>query len=324
MQRAKLLGSNADKQWEAERRGAKRAEARLSNGIHEIDEAQLYHVNSMTKEQKRIQRDLERIKQASNKTKNTNSRSLPPGRQQIHPTSSCGSGQSSGLEMRGQRRQSIDDDDDIKYFVCILSTGKKSATTLGPVMASGSSMTLQMRINDFMDGVSSRKGKTESPSVHMPRSDSSFSGVNLTEVTNSVVKKLSISENPMEFETFSSEGKSSGPEQICDNEQIVTKPSTEEETSKSLSFNQPPSRQRRGSLFKEKPVFDEDVYAPDGGLRTVLTMPDFMESLDKAKNARYIRHRYKPDFEKELSVNEIFQNNSLDTDTDSSKNNGND
>ncbi|XP_056384022.1 coiled-coil domain-containing protein 190 [Hyla sarda] len=237
MQRSRPLGNSTDRQWEAERRGAKRAEARLNNGIQEIEGAQQYHMNSMTKEQKRLQKDLARIKQATVKKTSSNS--------------------ATNMGKRGQL----------------------AATSAGPVMASGSSMTLQMRINDFMDGV--KKGKAET--------ESSPSGPNITEIKTSSSRRSSIVSV-----TGDLPGKPSGLLSNTNDKPIG-------------SANAPFPRQRRGSLFKDKPAFDEEIYAPDGGLRTLHTMPDFMDSFEEAKNARYIRHRVKPESEMELSVDEIFE-----------------
>ncbi|XP_073414031.1 coiled-coil domain-containing protein 190 isoform X2 [Dendrobates tinctorius] len=256
MQRSRHLGNSMDKQWEAERRGAKRAEARLNNGIQEIVEAQHYHMNSMTKEQKRLQKDLVRIKQATAKKAanvKTNHKTETP-----------------------QTQATI--------------TGKSQVafSPEGPVMASGSSMTLQMRINDFMDGV--KKGKEENlQRIELPLPGTIMAGTktaparrpSIVSVTGDVVPK----------------------------EDLPSKSSGLLSNTKDKAFSSANSvflRQRRGSLFKEKAAIDEETYAPDGGLRTLHTMPDFMASLEEAKNARYIRHRIKPEFEKELSVGEIF------------------
>ncbi|XP_075472917.1 coiled-coil domain-containing protein 190 [Ascaphus truei] len=296
MQRSKLLASNVDKQWEADRRGARRAEVRLSNGLHELEEAQHYHVNSMTKEQKLIQRELARIKQVSAQNKTTNPTSLPlhykTGRQRMLPTISAGMGHRSRLQMGGE------------------SIRKQSAPIPeGPVMASGSSMTLQMRINDFMDGVSSKMGKTETP-VCRSRAESSLSDISITHVKNSIAKRLSISDMPTVMQgsiNNDEQGDSSGlMKEASDKEQESTMKAPKETAPRSEHPATHSARQRRGSL-KGKPVFDEEFYAPDGSIRTMHTMPDLMESLEEAKKARYIRHRCKPDSERELSVQEIFQ-----------------
>ncbi|XP_040264705.1 coiled-coil domain-containing protein 190 [Bufo bufo] len=255
MQRSRHFGNNMDKQWEAERRGAKRAEARLSNGIQEIEEAQHYHMNNMVKEQKRLQKDLIKIKQAAVK-KNSN---VKNNRTDIPQTTNSGKSQ-------------------------------LAASPDGPVMALGSSMTLQMRINDFMDGV--KKGQSEN--LQRKGSELSLSGTNIIDIKTSLSRRLSIS-SVTEDTVFQNDlsGKSFG---LLSN--------TNE---KSASANPQYLRQRRGSLFKDKAAFDEEIYAPDGGLRTLHTMPDFMDSLEEAKNARYIRHRVKPESEKELGVGEIFE-----------------
>ncbi|KAM3915654.1 LOW QUALITY PROTEIN: coiled-coil domain-containing protein 190 [Leptodactylus fuscus] len=247
MQRSRHLGSNMDKQWEAERRGAKRAEARLNNGIQEIEEAQHYHMNSMTKEQKRLQKDLMRIKQGKKKKIEINWRASS-----------------------------------------IRSSSKLTSSPEGPVIASGSSMTLQMRINDFMDGV--KKGKAE----NFPRNGTELllSGTNTTDIKTSSSRRASICsvtedgvlKNDLQGKLILASG-SGNPQYL---------------------------RQRRGSFFKEKITFDEEIYAPDGGLRTLHTMPDFMDSLEEARHARYIRHRVKPESEKELSVDEIFQREEIE------------
>ncbi|KAG8556288.1 hypothetical protein GDO81_018009 [Engystomops pustulosus] len=252
MQRSRNLGTNMDKQWEAERRGAKRAEARLNNGIQEIEEAQHYHMSTMTKEQKRLQKDLIRIKQATvRKTSNMkNSHQM-----EILQTPGAGKSQ-------------------------LVSSAK------GPVMASGSSITLQMRINDFMDGVK----KVENPQQN--GAEILHSGTSVTDAKSSS-RRTSISSVTEDTKNDQS-GKSSG------------LPASKNDKG-SGSVNPQFLKQRRGSLFKDKIAFDEEIYAPDGGLRTLHTMPDFMDSLEKAQKARYIRHRVKPESEKELSVGEIFQ-----------------
>ncbi|KAG5275976.1 hypothetical protein AALO_G00126570 [Alosa alosa] len=43
---------------EAQRREERRAEARLAKGIQRLDETKLYHINTLTREQRRLHRDL--------------------------------------------------------------------------------------------------------------------------------------------------------------------------------------------------------------------------------------------------------------------------
>ncbi|XP_018428780.1 PREDICTED: coiled-coil domain-containing protein 190 [Nanorana parkeri] len=278
MNRSRLLGNNVDKQWEAERRGAKRAEVRLNNGIQEIKEAQSYHINSMTKEQKRLQKDLMRIRQAT--VRKTTS---PTSVKENHKT---------GSQFKDERTRN-----------------QPTSLPEGQVIASGSSMTLQMRINDFMDGVNSRNTKEDSEVVQRNEVEYSVSG---TSTTDSMAPDASISsvKESTNSKSNSKQGKSSELPIDSDDKTLpsVVKSLNEDVAMKPPALG-PQYMRRRSSLFKDKPLFDEEIYAPDGVLRTQHTMPDFMESLEEAKHARYIRHKVKPDSEKELSVAEIFQRN---------------
>ncbi|MGH0140907.1 UNVERIFIED_CONTAM: hypothetical protein FKN15_031866 [Acipenser sinensis] len=67
MQRSRVLFSEAEmlRRSEAEDRDAKRVEARLLSRLHRLDGVRLYHVNTMAREQRRIQRDLSGMRQGS-------------------------------------------------------------------------------------------------------------------------------------------------------------------------------------------------------------------------------------------------------------------
>ncbi|KAM5148066.1 coiled-coil domain-containing protein 190 [Mantella aurantiaca] len=284
MNRSRLLGNNVDKQWEAERRGAKRAEARLNNGIQEIAEAQSYHINSMTKEQKRLQKDLIRIKQAT-----------------VRKTTSATS-----VKENHKSGSTFQDE----------STRNQPAALPGQVIASGSSMSLQMRINDFMDGVSSRKAKADTEVIQRNETEPSVSATSTKDSKVPAARRLSISSvnEGTNSKNPSRQGKSSELSiDSCDKTMPQVVKSSNEELPIKTPVLPPQYMRRRSSFFKEKPLFDEEIYAPDGVLRTRHLMPDFMESLEEAKQARYIRHKIKPESEKELSIAEIFPENNNDT-----------
>ncbi len=57
-------------------------------------------------------------------------------------------------------------------------------------------------------------------------------------------------------------------------------------------------------------LFPSEMLAPDGHLRTVHTLPIFAQALAEARKARYIRHRGRPLCERELTVREIFAQDS--------------
>ena len=51
---------------------------------------------------------------------------------------------------------------------------------------------------------------------------------------------------------------------------------------------------------------DPQKLNPDGSVRTRNAMPDFKKTMKEAQKARYVRHKEKQWFEKELTVGEIF------------------
>ena len=53
--------------------------------------------------------------------------------------------------------------------------------------------------------------------------------------------------------------------------------------------------------------FDTVKDNPDKILRTVDVLPDFSKTWSQAKKTRYVRHRHKPDHERELSLYEMFK-----------------
>ena len=54
------------------------------------------------------------------------------------------------------------------------------------------------------------------------------------------------------------------------------------------------------------PSYDPEVYNADGSLRTVHNLPDFVQSYEQARKARYIRSKENLEKEKELSIKQIF------------------
>jgi len=56
----------------------------------------------------------------------------------------------------------------------------------------------------------------------------------------------------------------------------------------------------------DKFAHNPDDFNPDGSLRTLHSMPKLGDSLKDAKKTRYVRHRDQQEWEKSLSINEIF------------------
>ena len=89
-----------------------------------------------------------------------------------------------------------------------------------------------------------------------------------------------------------------------------------------LRVNKPKEEKpRRKSYLKSLPVYDRELYNPDGSLRTVYCLPSFNECWEQAQQARYIRTREVMERDKELSVDEVFANRGnkdANTDTEES------
>ena len=83
----------------------------------------------------------------------------------------------------------------------------------------------------------------------------------------------------------------------------------------SMKVNDAVAKFRKGTKANNPKLSEEEKkrmehlyrYNPDGSLRTMHTMPDFSQSVAEAKKARYIRHKEKQSYETELSVREIFE-----------------
>uniref|UniRef100_A0A8C4VUP9 Uncharacterized protein n=1 Tax=Gopherus evgoodei TaxID=1825980 RepID=A0A8C4VUP9_9SAUR len=58
-----MAEGDPSKRWELERQFVKQAEARLSHGLQDLEEARLYQMNSMIREQRQIQKELQRLQQ---------------------------------------------------------------------------------------------------------------------------------------------------------------------------------------------------------------------------------------------------------------------
>lgn len=89
---------------------------------------------------------------------------------------------------------------------------------------------------------------------------------------------------------------------------ITALASKSSESDTGLRVNKPKAEEkpRRKSYLKSLPVYDRELYNPDGSLRTVYCLPSFDECWEQAQQARYIRTREVMDRDKELSVDEVF------------------
>lgn len=123
----------------------------------------------------------------------------------------------------------------------------------------------------------------------------------VTVLENSIAKQLSISAETMEEEE--SENRKDEGKELTAEETIDAGPKFLR-----TRFMNPPVK-RRPSLVQERLILDPEAYAADGHLRTMYSRPDFLKAYAEARKFRYIRHKNIPDWEKELSLQEIFGHN---------------
>ncbi|XP_078263894.1 coiled-coil domain-containing protein 190 [Rhinoraja longicauda] len=296
MQRVKshALDGELTRRLDAERRESKRAETRLRNGLHDLEEARFSCINRMMKEQRRIQRDLLRIKNGYAKKKAANNY------QRLCPDPNYPSKETIGFNNKLLPiRLTAKDGSFILASEGI--RGQKESVKMSRIVVPASiSRALQSRINDFLGGlggrqeaVEERAGAEEVRALTAPTAGHPKSGAAPTGPKPSLAKT-----SPRGGNQTASESGDVGP-------------AHGDATSCHPSPSQVKTRQPHGSLQPltsvESPPDEGDIYAPDGLPRTVHTMPSFHEAFAEARKARYIRHRSRPEEERELTISEIFE-----------------
>ncbi|XP_078515338.1 coiled-coil domain-containing protein 190 [Lissotriton helveticus] len=299
MQRSNTQGQATDKQWEIGRRDDRRTDVRLSHGLQDIEEARRYHINNMAWEKKRVQQDLLRIRQAGTVSK----KSFAAGALSIkkkggwhgHPTTT-----------------------NFAHIPNMNDERAESFPTNEPVAESNTSSSLQTRINDFFSTTNSSKSKT--PSVDPSSSltgESSSEDSDVVNVKQLMANRMSLSAKAATAAEASKDKAHTAEASKYKGQKGTTQigTSTKNSIDESIlaatdgqSSNQSSSYSpRRTSVPEGAQAYDEEIYAPDGFPRTMLTMPDFETAIEQAKKARYIRYRVNPEWNKELSVEEVFE-----------------
>ena len=90
--------------------------------------------------------------------------------------------------------------------------------------------------------------------------------------------------------------------------QLTLVTSVTKEVSQKPSKKQKTKKKKSDDQESDIPKFDSYRYNPDGSVRTMHQLPDFLESLKEAQKARYLRQKDKQWYEKELTVRDIFEN----------------
>ncbi|XP_063003615.1 coiled-coil domain-containing protein 190 [Elgaria multicarinata webbii] len=274
-----MAEGEASRRWEAERRDVKRAEARLSHGLRSVEEAHLSYLNSVTKEQKRLKQELLKLQRSHSKQKlsvDTGHLSIKLALPLLSP----------------QARQDYTCSHD-----ATLRSRRKTLPRTGGFSGASQLHLHPQTLNSEVSGCDEdRKG-------YLPplkaKDQNTIDDRDMTTLKDSITKQLNISAESVEKEEIDSteDGrKESAKEEPRD---VGPKGTT---TTKLMYL--PPKR--RPSFGHERLITDPEAYAADGCLRTMYSRPDFLKAYAEARKARYIRHKYLPGWEKELSLQDIF------------------
>uniref|UniRef100_A0A8C8SGD3 Uncharacterized protein n=2 Tax=Pelusios castaneus TaxID=367368 RepID=A0A8C8SGD3_9SAUR len=277
-----LAERDPSRRWELARRDIKRAEARLSHGLQDLEEARHYHMNSMIREQRQIQKELLRLQQGNSRKKAhgmLGDISQEAGKRPALPILSPLSGQQHS-DSRMERWR----------------TPKSTLPrTEGLPWAAQLTLPYQTSDRDIMDGVGQESSgwNGSTCTCTQAKARSSISDLSLSDLRCSLAKHLSISakaaqpEEPNSHRKWGEDPKGEAEVRDADVSDAMAKPS-------SYTDRWTPS------LLREKLSFAADAHAPG------TNRPGFLELYAEARKARYIRHKGIPDSEKELSLREIF------------------
>uniref|UniRef100_A0ABM5G9M4 Coiled-coil domain-containing protein 190 isoform X1 n=2 Tax=Pogona vitticeps TaxID=103695 RepID=A0ABM5G9M4_9SAUR len=261
-----MTEGETSRRWEAKRRDVKRAEARLSRGLQSLEEARFSCLNSVMKEQKRLQEELVRLQKGRSKQK----LSLSPGPMSVM------------LPFPLLFPQARED-----YSGFHGSMWKKTFSKgRGLSEASQASFRPQTLNSDISGSAGDRKGHL--PPLK-PKDQNMTDDRDMTTLRHSTSKQLIIS-----AESGETEENNGTDDQGRD---VGAQGST-------ILVNIP--GKRRPSLGQEKLIMDAEAYGADGCPRNMYSRPDFLKSYSEARKARYIRHKNIPAWEKELSLQDIF------------------
>ncbi|ROL55578.1 hypothetical protein DPX16_7518 [Anabarilius grahami] len=243
---------------EAQRREEKRTEAKLAEGLQRLDQAKHYHINTLTREQRRLHRDLISIKTGNPWKRGLHSLGLRPSNHDV------------GRPAASYKRT---------LLPSIPLAGKEADR----------SSSLQARVQEF---ISSGEKSTEHSSETLCLPDLKRQPVTSLTATCTKTEREESKERQMDREQ--DREREAHMEVVRDREKdsqkerewmLLREREKDNERGAEINGNRCPSA---------AVLFPSEMLAPDGHLRTVHTLPNFAQALAEARKARYIRHRGQP------------------------------
>ncbi|XP_051855105.1 coiled-coil domain-containing protein 190 isoform X2 [Antechinus flavipes] len=284
--RRHLLGRDLSRQWETERKAAKRAEARLALGLLWLEECRLYRVNTVAKEQRQLQKELEKLRQENSKKKFSSFSGVLLGTQKkpeipIIP------------QKRGQRHTTAEAGV-IRREAPLLQIKEYEASKPTDLPSSYPIDCIKNKEAFFQ---SSRAPSSIGGEPKAPRSSS------VTFINPPQDQPQGISADLQKPGAFSRvQGVPGAPQGEGEVIEIM-------EVNPDGGVGPKPGRHTENQRYNpggEMPTFEGKTYTFYSYLRTVDTMPTYLELFAKVKNARYLRHRVRPESERVISIAEIF------------------
>ncbi|KAI7800011.1 uncharacterized protein LOC130565921 [Triplophysa rosa] len=271
---------------EAQRREERRTEARLAQGLQRLDQAKHYHLNSLTREQQRLHRDL-----ISMKTGN-------PWKRGLHSLGIQTTNHDVGRPAPSYKRTLLP-------IIPLAGREIESHRSMKPQPVSS----LQARVQEFISN-GEKRAEHSTETFCLP----DLTQQPVTSISTTTTKREESKEKEMDGEhemqkDTEKEGRMKVGEVLRNREKDIEKEwmllkERDNEIEAEINWNRCPS-------FYD--YFPSEMLAPDGHLRAVHTLPNFAQALSEARKARYIRHRGQPLCERELTIREIFSQDPKDT-----------
>ncbi|XP_072504883.1 coiled-coil domain-containing protein 190 isoform X2 [Notamacropus eugenii] len=288
--RRHMVGRELSRRWEMERKDAKRAEARLSLRLLWLEESRLYRMNTVAREQRQLQKELEKLRQDKYKKKFSSFGNvlLETQKKPEIPI----------LPQQGGERHRTAEPGGFRTETHLLQT--KEYEISKPMEISSSYPTERIKNKEQAFSQSPRASLGDG---HKAPKRNSVTVTDPPQGRDSIYQLRSISADPQKPEAFSKAEQTPGaPPSESEVIEIMEASSGRgvgpKPGSNTGKWSYPPGR--------EMPTFVPKTYTLYSHLRTVDTMPTYLELFAKVKNARYLRHRAPPEFERELSIGEIF------------------
>ncbi|KAL2771374.1 coiled-coil domain-containing protein 190 isoform 1, partial [Daubentonia madagascariensis] len=264
------------KHFDLERKNAKQAEARLSQRLQRLEDIRLYHMKLLTREQRQLQKELQRLQQDIMKKKFS---------------SYFGNGNQKRPEdvlmfsQQGQKRR-----------VPQANKIRALATSVTQEIYKTKSQMLPLHHSGLKDPMKSK----EPPPSQNDRTASFMEEKPQAQEKDSMNSPKSINSNK-------------GTSVLCQDQEVST--NTIEQgpgSSPAGDSRMPHADEIRSKDVNLKPGGDAEKQIPPnptecaGSFEGEFTKPTFIELFAKAKNAHYLRHRVPPESERLLSIGEIF------------------